>query len=60
MWSPFEKEQAVFESFGVDGALPKSDETTDRVGVYFQENVGSKMNYYRKQAFSLRQAACRR
>ncbi|MDJ0324448.1 DUF4012 domain-containing protein [Cryobacterium sp. PH31-AA6] len=59
LWSPVEKEQAVFESLGVDGALPKSDKTTDKVGVYFQENVGSKMNYYLKQAVSLGQAACR-
>lgn len=59
LWSPVKKEQAVFESLGVDGALPKSDKTTDRVGVYFQENVGSKMNYYLKQAVSLGQAACR-
>ncbi|TFC49998.1 DUF4012 domain-containing protein [Cryobacterium shii] len=59
MWSPKEEEQAIFEFLGVDGALPKSDEKTDRVGVYFQENVGSKMNYYLKQSVSLGQAACR-
>ncbi|TFC89518.1 DUF4012 domain-containing protein [Cryobacterium sp. TmT2-59] len=59
MWSPDMKEEAVFESFGVDGALPKSDKETDRVGVYFQENVGSKMNYYLKQSVSLGEAACR-
>jgi hypothetical protein len=59
LWSPLPKEQAVFESLGVDGALPKSDTRVDRVGVYFQENVGSKMNYYLKQAVSLGQAACR-
>ncbi|TFD34642.1 DUF4012 domain-containing protein [Cryobacterium sp. TMT2-10] len=59
VWSPNEKEEAVFEFVGVDGALPKSDEETDRVGVYFQENVGSKMNFYLKQAVSLGQAQCR-
>ncbi|TFD21988.1 DUF4012 domain-containing protein [Cryobacterium sp. TMT4-10] len=59
MWSPDEKEEAVFASLGVDGALPKSDVKIDKVGVYFQENVGSKMNYYLKQAVSLGQAACR-
>ena len=59
IWSPKAEEQAIFESLGVDGSLPKSDKTTDRVGVYFQENVGSKMNYYLKQSVSLGQAACR-
>ncbi|TFD73264.1 DUF4012 domain-containing protein [Cryobacterium fucosi] len=59
MWSPKAEEQAIFESLGVEGSLPKSDKKTDRVGVYFQENVGSKMNYYLKQAVSLGQAACR-
>ena len=59
MWSPKAEEQAVFETLGVDGSLPKSTEKTDRVGVYFQENVGSKMNYYLKQSVNLGQAACR-
>ncbi|TFB61018.1 DUF4012 domain-containing protein [Cryobacterium sp. Sr3] len=59
MWSPKAEEQAIFESLGVDGSLPKSTEKTDRVGVYFQENVGSKMNYYLKQSVNLGQAACR-
>ena len=56
---PKVEEEAIFESLGVDGSLPKSNETTDRVGVYFQENVGSKMNYYLKQSVSLGQAVCR-
>ena len=59
MWSPHQKDQAVIEALAMDGALPESTETTDRVGVYFQENVGSKMNYYLKQSVSLGQAACR-
>ncbi|TFC94702.1 DUF4012 domain-containing protein [Cryobacterium sinapicolor] len=59
MWSPKQEEEAIFESLGVDGSLPKSDRKTDRVGVYFQENVGSKMNYYLKQSVRLGQAACR-
>ncbi len=58
-WSPKEEEQATFESLGADGPLPKSDKNADRVGVYLQENVGSKMNYYLQQAVSLGQAVCR-
>ncbi|TFB60257.1 DUF4012 domain-containing protein [Cryobacterium sp. Hz7] len=59
MWSSKEEEESIFESLGVNGALPKSDPTTDRVGIYFQENVGSKMNFYLNQAVNLGQAACR-
>jgi hypothetical protein len=59
LWSPVEKEQALFTSLGVDGPLPQSNETTDRVGVYLQENVGSKMNYYLQQSVGLGQAVCR-
>ncbi len=58
-WSPKADEQAAFESLNVDGPLPKSDKATDRVGVYFHDNVGSKMNYYLHQSVSLGQAACR-
>ena len=58
-WSPKEEEQAAFESLGADGPLPKSDKNADRVGVYLQENVGSKMNYYLQQAVSLGKAVCR-
>ena len=58
-WSPKQEEQATFESLGADGPLPKSDKNADRVGVYLQENVGSKMNYYLQQAVSLGQAVCR-
>ncbi|WP_206750140.1 DUF4012 domain-containing protein [Cryobacterium lyxosi] len=59
LWSPVEKEQALFTSLGVTGPLPQSDETTDRVGVYLQENVGSKMNYFLHQSVGLGQAVCR-
>ncbi|WP_158252329.1 DUF4012 domain-containing protein [Cryobacterium sp. Y29] len=59
LWSPLDKEQALFMSLGLDGPLPQSDETTDRVGVYLQENVGSKMNYYLQQSVGLGQAVCR-
>ncbi|WP_166805454.1 DUF4012 domain-containing protein [Cryobacterium sp. Hb1] len=59
LWSPVEKEQALFTSLEVDGPLPQSDASTDRVGVYLQENVGSKMNYYLQQSVSLGQAMCR-
>ena len=59
MWSAHEAEQTAFELLGVDGAMPVSDATTDRVGVYFHENVGSKMSYYLHSAVQLDKATCR-
>jgi hypothetical protein len=59
MWSAHETEQAAFELLGVDGAMPVSDAATDRVGIYFHENVGSKMSYYLHSAVQLDKATCR-
>ncbi|MBK5238869.1 MAG: DUF4012 domain-containing protein [Actinomycetales bacterium] len=59
VWSAHEDEQAQFAKAGLNGELPQSDTTTDRVGVYFQDAVGSKMSYYLTQSVQLSQAACR-
>jgi hypothetical protein len=58
-WSADAKTQAILEKAGLSGALPVSDAATDRVGVYFQDNVGSKLNFYLNQTVHLGQAACR-
>ncbi|MCU1401689.1 MAG: hypothetical protein JWM70_13 [Microbacteriaceae bacterium] len=58
-WSAHADEQAQLVATGFDGGLPKSDKTTDRVGVYFQDNVGSKLNFYLYQTVRLGQAMCR-
>lgn len=58
-WSAHEDEQAEFAQAGLNGELPQSDTTTDRVGVYFQDAIGSKMDYYLTQSVHLSQAACR-
>jgi len=58
-WSAHEDEQARLIKFGLNGELPVSDATTERVGVYFADNVGSKMNYYLNQSIELSQATCR-
>jgi hypothetical protein len=58
-WSAHANEEAALVAQGLDGGLPKSDATTDRVGVYFQDNVGSKLNYYLYQTVRLGQALCR-
>ncbi|MET1042499.1 MAG: DUF4012 domain-containing protein [Microbacteriaceae bacterium] len=59
LWSANEAEQAAFGTLGVDGAMPMSDNQTDRVGVYFQDDVGSKMSYYLHTAATLEKASCR-
>jgi hypothetical protein len=59
LYSANPAEAAQLAQHGLTGELPVSDATTDRVGVYFQDNVGSKMNYYLQQAVHLQQATCR-
>jgi hypothetical protein len=39
--------------------LPVSDSKTDRVGVYFQDGIGSKLDYYLKQSVTLASGTCR-
>jgi len=58
-WSADADEQAQLVSFGRGGELPVSDASTERVGVYFQDNVGSKMNYYLQQTVHLARSTCR-
>jgi hypothetical protein len=59
MWSAHEDEQRVLAEIGLPGELPISDEVTDRFGVYFQDNVGSKLGYYLRQTVRLESANCR-
>jgi hypothetical protein len=59
LYSARPEETAQLAKYGMTGELPVSDETTDRVGVYFQDNVGAKMNFYLQQAVHLQQATCR-
>ena len=58
-WSKQDNEQTEFAKAGLTGELPKSDTTTDRVGVYFQDAIGSKMDFYVTQSVHLSQAVCR-
>lgn len=59
-WSAHRDEQTAFAGIGLNGELPLSDAKTDRVGVYFQDHVGSKLNYYLTTAVRLDQASCAR
>lgn len=57
-WSANESEQAVLASLGLNGELPISDDETERVGLYFSDNVGSKLNFYLQQSVVLSQGSC--
>lgn len=46
IWSAHESEQAVLDGTTLQGALPVTDETTTRFGVYVNDGTGSKMDYY--------------
>jgi hypothetical protein len=59
IYSARENETAELAAAGLTGELPVSDATTDRIGVYFQDNVGAKMNFYLQQKVHLQQATCR-
>jgi hypothetical protein len=58
-WSAHTDEEAVLDKAKISGGLPQSDATTAGVGVYFQDNVGSKLNYYINQTVHTGQAVCR-
>ncbi|MDQ1597519.1 MAG: hypothetical protein QOI70_943, partial [Microbacteriaceae bacterium] len=58
-WSSHPAEEAVLVKANLNGGLPKSGAKTDRVGVYFQDNVGSKLNFYLNQTVRTEQAVCR-
>jgi hypothetical protein len=58
-WSAHKDEETQLADIGLNGELPVSDSKTARVGVYFQDNVGSKLNFYLKQSVQLAKATCR-
>jgi len=58
-WSANEAEQAQLAEIGLNGEIPVSDAETERVGLYFHDNVGAKINFYLQQAVRLSSASCR-
>lgn len=57
--SAHDEEQERLAAVGLNGELPVSDDTTDRFGVYLQENLGSKLTYFSSQKVQLGRALCR-
>jgi hypothetical protein len=58
-WSSHSDEQAELAAAGLNGELPQSDANTDRIGLYFADAIGSKMDYYLQQSVTLSSALCR-
>ncbi|WP_165788996.1 DUF4012 domain-containing protein [Cryobacterium zongtaii] len=59
LWSANEAETALIDLADLSGSLPKSDASTDRIGLYTQDAIGSKMDYYLDQNVTFSQASCR-
>lgn len=57
-WSANDNERSTLNSLAMNGELPVSDDEVERVGLYFNDNVGSKLNFYLNQALTLSQNAC--
>ena len=58
LWTANEAEAALIAEGDLNGSLPISDATTERIGLYTQDAIGSKMTYYLKQKVTLSQAKC--
>ena len=58
-YSAHADEQARLATVGLNGEPPASDDATDRVGVYFQEGIGTKLAFYSAQKLQLGRAVCR-
>ena len=58
LWSANENETALIAEGKLNGALPVSTATTEGIGLYTQDAIGSKMTYYLKQKVTLSQASC--
>ena len=58
-WSANKQEQELVSSLGLTPEPPKSDANVDRAGLYVQDAVGSKLEYYLSQKVTASQAVCR-
>lgn len=57
-WSPVEEEQASLFATGLTHDLPESDAATDRIGVYVNDNVGSKLGFYQTATLTTASGVC--
>ncbi len=59
IWSARPEEQALLAGTTLAGELPVSDNATQRLGVYYTDGTGAKMDYYLTSEVKLGQAVCR-
>jgi hypothetical protein len=57
-WSPDEDEQAPLIAIGLTHDLPASDDQTDRIGLYVNDYVGSKLNFYQTTTLTTASGVC--
>lgn len=58
MWSTVAEEQALFEAADIDGAPPAATDERAEFGVYLQDGVGAKLNYYLDLNVGVRATDC--
>lgn len=58
LWSAHPEEQERVQSAGMANDLPESTPTSNAIGLYVNDNVGSKLNYYLAASASTHSAVC--
>ncbi|MFS0868198.1 DUF4012 domain-containing protein [Microbacterium sp. 179-B 1A2 NHS] len=58
LWSADDAEQELLAQTTLAGALPATDDGTARLGVYFNDGTGSKMDYYLTPEVALAWSGC--
>ena len=58
LWSRDPAVQAAFVGLGAGNDLPVSDDDTERIGVYFNFYVGTKLGYYLESSLDVGSAVC--
>lgn len=59
MWLSDESQQKILDGTTLAGALPQSDDESTRLGLYFNDGTGSKMDWYLDRTISVGDAVCR-
>ncbi|NYF11680.1 hypothetical protein HDC94_002836 [Leifsonia sp. AK011] len=59
MWFPDATQERTLEGTTLAGGLPHSDDETTRLGLYFNDGTGSKMDWYLERTISVGDAVCR-
>jgi len=60
MWLNDDSQQKTLEGTTLAGGLPQSDDESTRLGLYFNDGTGSKMDWYLDRTISVGDAVCRK